>query len=121
MKGEPLGSRLGPFGITGGPFKDEAWTLEEETRMGRSSGSAGMYGASGEGVHTAQYGSILLRLTAFYKTDWGRRFRERLAANGKPPKLIIGAMMRKLVHVAFGILKSGEPFNPVLHRGTCAD
>jgi hypothetical protein len=29
--------------------------------------------------------------------------------------VIIGAMMRKLVHVAFGVLKSGKPFNPELH------
>ena len=41
-----------------------------------------------------------------YKTDWGKQFRERLAASGKPAKLIIGAMMRKLLQVAFGILKS---------------
>jgi transposase len=45
-------------------------------------------------------------LVALYKTAWGTRFRERLAASGKPPKLIIGAMMRKLIHVAFGVLKS---------------
>ena len=54
-------------------------------------------------------------VVALYKTEWGRRFRERLAANGKPPKLIIGAMMRKLVYVAFGVLKSGKPFDPALH------
>jgi transposase len=54
-------------------------------------------------------------MVALYKTDWGRRFLERLAANGKPAKLIIGAMMRKLVHVAFGVLKSGKPFDPALH------
>jgi transposase len=54
-------------------------------------------------------------MVTLYKTHWGRRFRERLAANGKPPKLIIGAMMRKLVHVAFGVLKSGKPFDPALH------
>ena len=29
--------------------------------------------------------------------------------------LILGAMMRKLIHVAFGVLKSGKPFNPTLH------
>jgi hypothetical protein len=29
--------------------------------------------------------------------------------------LIIGAMMRKLIHVAFGVLKSGQPFDPALH------
>ncbi len=54
-------------------------------------------------------------MVALYKTTWGKRFRERLAAAGKPPKLIIGAMMRKLVHVAFGVLKSGKMFNPALH------
>lgn len=55
-------------------------------------------------------------MVTLYKTDWGRRFRERLASAGKPPKLIIGAMMRKLVHVAFGVLKSEKPFNPKLHN-----
>lgn len=54
-------------------------------------------------------------LVALYKTAWGRRFRERLAAAGKPPKLIIGAMMRKLIHVAFGVLKSKKLFDPALH------
>jgi len=55
-------------------------------------------------------------MVTLYKTDWGRRFRERLAAAGKPPKLIIGAMMRKLVHVTFGVLKSGKSFNPELQN-----
>lgn len=54
-------------------------------------------------------------MTALYKTAWGRAFRARLASAGKPPMLIIGAMMRKLVHVAYGVLKSGQPFNPALH------
>ncbi|MCW5206575.1 hypothetical protein VU08_06570, partial [Desulfobulbus sp. F5] len=30
----------------------------------------------------------------------------RLAANGKPPMVILCAMMRKLVHVAVGVLKA---------------
>jgi transposase len=54
-------------------------------------------------------------LVTLYKTAWGKVFRSRLAAAGKPPKLIIGAMMRKLLHVAFGVLKSGQPFNSTLH------
>lgn len=58
-------------------------------------------------------------MVTLYKTEWGAKFRERLAAKGKPAKLIIGAMMRKLVHVAFGVLKSGKPFDPALH-GACA-
>lgn len=54
-------------------------------------------------------------MVALYRTDWGKCFRSRLAAVGKPAKLIIGAMMRKLVHVAFGVLKSGKNFDPKLH------
>jgi transposase len=38
----------------------------------------------------------------------GKRLRER----GKHPMAIIAAAMRKLVHIAFGVLKSGKPFDP---------
>jgi transposase len=54
-------------------------------------------------------------MVALHKTSWGMSFRDRLAASGKPPLLIIGAMMRKLVQVAFGVLKSGKLFNQELH------
>jgi transposase len=54
-------------------------------------------------------------MVATTRTAWGRAFRDRLAAAGKQPMIILGAMMRKLVHVAFGVLKSGQPFNPALH------
>src|SRR5918994_926702 len=35
----------------------------------------------------------------------------RLQAAGKPPMLIIGAAMRKIIHLAFGVLKSGRPYD----------
>ncbi len=54
-------------------------------------------------------------MVTLYKTAWGKAFRLRLEASGKAPKLIIGAMMRKLVHVAFGVLKSGKPFDAAAH------
>lgn len=54
-------------------------------------------------------------MVTLYRTGWGRVFRDRLLAHGKPPKLIIGAMMRKLAQVAFGVLQSGKPFDPALH------
>lgn len=54
-------------------------------------------------------------MVATTRTAWGRAFRDRLAAAGKAPLVILGAMMRKLVHVAFGVLKSGKPFDPTLH------
>ncbi|MCP5141832.1 MAG: IS110 family transposase [Gammaproteobacteria bacterium] len=60
-------------------------------------------------------GVYMPAMVALHRTAWGRQFRDRLAANGKPPMVILGAMMRKLIHVAFGVLKSGQPFNPALH------
>jgi transposase len=38
----------------------------------------------------------------------------RLQARGKHTMTIIGAAMRKLIHIAFGVLKSGKPFDPTL-------
>jgi transposase len=54
-------------------------------------------------------------MVTLYRTAWGKQFRERLALAGKPPKLIIVAMMRKLIQVAFGVLKSEEIFDSTLH------
>jgi len=39
-----------------------------------------------------------------------RDFAARLAANGKPKMVIVCAVMRKLLHIAFAILRSGKPF-----------
>jgi len=36
------------------------------------------------------------------------------SVRGKLPMLFLGAMMRKLLQVAFGILKSAKPFDPAL-------
>jgi len=41
-----------------------------------------------------------------------RAFCERLKAKGKAGKVIIGAAMRKLLTLAYGVLKSGQPFDP---------
>jgi transposase len=41
-----------------------------------------------------------------------RVFAERLATVGKHKRLIIGAVMRKLLVLAFGILRSGKRFDP---------
>lgn len=54
-------------------------------------------------------------MVAITKTCWGRAFRDRLSSTGKTPMVIIGAMMRKLVHVAYGVLKSKKPFDAALH------
>lgn len=40
----------------------------------------------------------------------------RLKERGLCPMQIIGAAMRKLVHLAYGVLKSGKPFDPQLMK-----
>jgi transposase len=54
-------------------------------------------------------------ITAMCRTAWGKTFAGRLLAAGKPKKLILGALMRKMVAIAYGVLKSGIPFNPTIH------
>ena len=38
-------------------------------------------------------------------------FGNRLSANGLAPKAVVGAAMRKLAHLIYGVVKSGKPFN----------
>ncbi|MGH8557040.1 MAG: hypothetical protein ACRESZ_06175 [Methylococcales bacterium] len=39
-------------------------------------------------------------------------FRDCLQRNGKNGQAIGCAAMRKLIHIAFGVVKSGKPFDP---------
>lgn len=64
-------------------------------------------------------GSIHLRRGLFMPAMTARVFNpllktfgDRLKANGKKPKQVIIAIMRKLLHQIYGILKSGQPYNP---------
>jgi len=41
-----------------------------------------------------------------------RGFCQRLARHGKNKMQLVGAAMRKLIHIAFGVLKSGKAFDP---------
>lgn len=43
-----------------------------------------------------------------------RAFAQRLSAKGKPKMAVVCAVMRKLIHLAFGVLKHQQPFNPSL-------
>ena len=44
-----------------------------------------------------------------------RVFAERLLGRGKPKMAVVGASMRKLVQICYGVLKSGRPFDASLH------
>ena len=45
-------------------------------------------------------------------------FCQRLSGKAKNGKVIVCAVMRKLVHIIFGVLKSGRPFDPNLRSET---
>jgi transposase len=78
---------------------------------------------SGSSVHRrgrlVKIGNVHLR-TAFYMPALAamrcnpiiKALVKRLDARGKKPMTIVGAVMRKLVHLAYGILKHGRPFDP---------
>ena len=70
-------------------------------------------------THIAKNGDPLLRkalympaMVAWKYNPLIHVFCERLKANGKNGKAILCAAMRKLIHIAFGVLKSGKPFDP---------
>jgi transposase len=48
-----------------------------------------------------------LRCSPFFQA-WAQGLRDR----GKSKMAVIGAAMRKLLHLAFGVLKTGKPFDP---------
>ena len=41
-----------------------------------------------------------------------KAYGERLAARGKAKKVVIGAVMRKLIHIIYGVLKHRTPYDP---------
>jgi len=52
-----------------------------------------------------------LRCSPFFQ-QWAEGLRQR----GKSKMSVIGAVMRKLIHIAYGVLKSGRPFDPELAK-----
>jgi len=84
---------------------------------------------SGSSVHRkprlSKVGSSRLRTALYFPAISALRcnaaieaFGERLAERGKEKMVIIGAAMRKLLHICYGVLKNGTPFDASLHPGT---
>ncbi|WP_259039522.1 transposase [Salinibacter ruber] len=57
-------------------------------------------------------------LAALQYNDAIRALGDRLANRGKAKMVIVGAAMRKLFHICYGVLKNGTPFDASLHPGT---
>ncbi len=69
-------------------------------------------------THLSKVGNGRIRKVLFFPAVVALRynsrikeFGERLSAAGKTKMCIVGAVMRKLLHYAFGVLKSGRPFD----------
>lgn len=69
----------------------------------------------------SKFGSSHLRKALYMPALSAKRFNtdlkpfvERLKKKGLPPKAIVGALMRKLVHIIYGMLKHNQPYNPAL-------
>lgn len=78
---------------------------------------------SGTSVHKrarlSKIGSSRLRRALYFPAITALRYNpvirelgERLAARGKAKLVIIGAAMRRLLHLVYGVLKTGQPFDP---------
>jgi len=70
----------------------------------------------------AKTGSARLRhalyfpaLTAVRANPTLKAFAARLRAAGKAKMVVVAAVMRKLLHLAYGVLKHQRPFDPALH------
>jgi len=71
----------------------------------------------------SKIGPSRLRKALYFPALAGLRFnpslqalRTRLRAKGKVPMVIVGAAMRKLIHLAYGVLKSQRPYDPTIVR-----
>lgn len=51
-------------------------------------------------------------VTALRSSPFFQQWAEGLRRRGKSKMVVIGAAMRKLVHLAYGVLKTGKPFDP---------
>lgn len=68
--------------------------------------------------HLSKKGNAVIRKALYMPAIVARRynpiikaFAQRLKKAGKSNMLIIGAVMRKLLHIIYGVLKSGKPFD----------
>ena len=76
--------------------------------------------------HLTKTGSAHLRhalyMPALVAMRWNpiiQAFVMRLQQRGKSKMTIVGAVMRKLLHIVYGVLKSGKPFDPNYSVNVC--
>jgi transposase len=98
-------------------------TFDSAKQLAAYAGLTPAHHQSGSSVHhrprLSKMGRSSLRKYLFMPTlaayRWNpaiKAFRERLQSKNKHKMVIAGAAMRKLLHIIYGVLKSGKPFDP---------
>lgn len=84
------------------------------TPMHRRSGSSVRHRTKMSKIGNAHLRKALFfpAMTAMRHNPAVKALHDRLAQKGKPKMLILGAAMRKLLHIVYGVLKHRRPFDP---------
>ena len=85
-------------GVT--PFREQSGKTLNKTRLSRIGNPR---------LRNALY---FPAMTATRYNETIRLFAERLRSNGLKPKQIVCAAIRKLLHIAFGVIKNNRPYDP---------
>ncbi|MBA4078552.1 MAG: IS110 family transposase [Cyanobacteria bacterium PR.023] len=85
------------------PREQSSGTLNGKTRMSKVGSSRLRKLLYMPAVSAKRYNPVIIALCS------------RIESNGKSKMVAIGASMRKLMHIVFGVLKSGKSFNKRLH------
>lgn len=79
--------------------KQSGSSINGRSHLSRAGHAAARKALFMPGMVAKRYNPVVVELTA------------RLEKRGLTPKAIVGASMRKLVHLIYGVLKSGQPFD----------
>ena len=82
------------------PRNNRSGTIRSKTRLSKTGNSRVRKALFFPAIVAKQHNPIV------------RNFCDRLARNGKNKMEVIGAAMRKLIHIAYGVLRSGKAFDP---------
>lgn len=104
----------------------EAASFQSARSVAAFAGLVPRHYESGTSVHRrpglSKVGSARLRRALYFPAISAMRhnaavrvFSERLLDRGKAKMAVVGASMRKLVQICYGVLKSGQPFDASLH------
>lgn len=82
------------------PHRDQSGTTRDRTRLSKLGNGR---------IRKALYFPAIV---AIRHNEIIKSFADRLSQRGKTPMQIVCAAMRKLLHIAFGVIKNNRPFDP---------